>query len=315
MSRPPFLPRALRQAAALALAAGAATAAVTVFLPNDYKAEARILPDAGTAPPSSWRTGLWAPTAPPQNLGSREDGPTVIFEEILKSRRMASCLLEAEYEYPLRPWRFGKPRPVRSTLLQYLDAPDLDRAMGAFRRLLTVERSPKSGLLVIGAETRSPELSMQVARKAVATLRQVLLELSQADGRAKAKATGDRLAEVREQYDHKCAIFQRFQDADRNWEASPSPTLRFQGHQLKEDLALWRQILGNLTLNHEQALLEARNDAQALLVLDPGGLPTEKSRPHRAFLVFGAALVTGASSWALLNRSSFHDLFISREKK
>ena len=298
---------------ALGLAAGLASAGAATFLPDSFRAEARILSDAGSHEPPPGRTGVWAPSAPPELPGSREDGPTVIYADILGSARIASRLLFTEYAYPCRAWRFGPERPVRGTLLAYLGAANQDRAMGAFRRLLSVDRNPKSGMLTIGAETHSPELSRQVVRRAVEELRQALVEFSQAAGENKARCARERLDEVRAQYRSRGAAFQSFQEANRNWEGSPDPNLRFRGRQLGQDLELWRQILANLTLNHEQALLEARNDTQILLVLDPGERPREKCRPHRALLAFGAAVVAGAAGWAYRNRSTVHRLFIAKE--
>jgi hypothetical protein len=292
--------------------AGVAMACLAMVLPNEFKSEARILPDAGHGAALP-RTGVWAPSAQPEIPGSREDGPTVIFAEILKSRRVGDALLESRYEYTSRSWRFGRPRRIRGTLLDYLGAPDPDQAMGALRRLLTVERNPKSGLLTIAAETRSPELSMRVARRAVEELRAALVEFNQAEGRNRERNAAERLEEVRAGYEAQAEAFRSFQESNRNWEGSPAPNLRFQGTQMKEQLGLWRRVLENLTLNHEQALLEARNDAQTLLVLDPGSLPRGKSKPHRAFLVLGAMAATFASSWAVLNRTTVHDLFISQE--
>jgi len=313
MRRPHLnLPRIPRPVV-LGLAAGLAAAGGSLFLPDSFRSEARILSDAGSHEPPPGRTGVWAPSAPPELPGSREDGPTVIYADILGSARMASRLLFAEYAYPCRSWRFGPERPVRGTLLDYLGAANQDRAMGAFRRLLSVDRNPKSGLLTIGAETRSPELSRQVVRRAVEELRQALVELSQVAGENKARCAWERLEEVRAQYRERGAAFEAFQDANRNWEASPEPNLRFRGRQFGQDLDLWRQILANLTLNHEQALLEARNDTQILLVLDPGERPREKCRPHRALIAFGAAVVTGAASWAYRNRGTVHRLFITKE--
>ena len=302
----------LRRPLVHALVAGAAMACLALLLPNEFKAEARILPDAGHGP-AAQRTGVWAPSAQPELPGSREDGPTVIFAEILKSRRVADTLLESRYDYTCKAWRFGRARRLQGTLLEYLGAPDTDRAQGALRRLLTVERNPKSGLLSITAETRSPELSMHIARKAVEELRAALVEFNQAEGRSRERNAAERLEEVRAWYSAQADAFRHFQESNRNWEGSPAPNLRFQGAQLKEQLGLWRRVLENLTLNHEQALLEARNDAQTLLVLDPGSLPRDKSKPHRSFLVLGAMVATFVTSWAALNRTTVHDLFISRE--
>jgi hypothetical protein len=294
--------------------AGLAAAGAAVCLPNQYRSEARILSDAGHAGGgSSMRTGVWAPTAPPEIPTSREDGPTVIYVDILNSRRMAEQLLAQGYDYSDRWWRFGPRRRVRGSLLAYLKAGNVDRAMGPLKKLLAVQRDPKSGLLTISAVTRSPELSMQVVRRAAENLRDFLVEFSQAAGKNKVRFTLGRLEEVQAKYRDAAGEFQAFQDANRNWDTSPAPGVRFRGTQLKERLDLWKQVVTNLTLNHEQALLEAQNDTQTLLLMDPGNLPLEKCRPARAFIVFIAASAAGVGSWAFRNRAAIASRIFAKE--
>jgi uncharacterized protein involved in exopolysaccharide biosynthesis len=297
-----------------ALLAALTAAALAVCLPNRYRSEARILSDAGHPGGSSpLRTGVWAPTAPPEVPAFREDGPTVIYVDILRSRRLAEQLLQQSYDYTDRTWRFGRPARVQGTLQGYLGAANVDRALGPLRRLLSVQRDGKSGLLTIAAETRSPELSQQVVQQAAERLREALVEFSQASGKNKARFTLGRLEEARVTYDDLGRRLQAFQDANRNWDTSPAPEVRFRGAQLKERLDLWRQVVSNLTLNHEQALLDAQNDTQTLLLLDPGSLPREKSRPARALIVFVAAAAAGAGSWAVHNRTAILNRILAKE--
>lgn len=304
----------LRRAALHAFLAGLATAGGATLLPNYYRSEARILSDTGHVGGSSpLRTGVWAPTAPPETPGSREDGPTVIYADILRSRRLAEQLLLQDYEYGCRSWRFGPRRVVRGTLLAYLRAGNVDRAMGGLRALLSVQRDAKSGLLTIGVETRSPELSLQVVRKATESLRDLLVEFSQTAGKNKARFTLGRLDEVSAKYADMGRAFQRFQEANRNWETSPAPHVRFQGNQMKEGMELWKRVVTNLTLNHEQALLEAQNDTQTLLLMDSGRLPVEKNRPARGFLVFTLASAVGVGSWVFNNRSMIANRILAKE--
>ena len=292
--------------------AGLGAALGSLLLPNYYRSEARILSDTGhSGGASSLRTGVWAPTAPPETPSSREDGPTVIYADILRSRRLGEQLLKHDYDYAERTWHGSRRR--RGTLLAYLGARNLDRALGPLRSLLSVQRDPKSGLLTISAETRSPELSLQVVQQAAANLRDFLVEFSQAAGQNKARFTLGRLEEVKERYADLGAEFQRFQDANRNWETSPAPNVRFRGAQLKDRLDLWKQVVTNLTLNHEQALLEAQNDTQTLLLMDPGSLPVEKSRPARAFIVFSVTSVVGAARWAARHRSVLINRIFAKE--
>jgi hypothetical protein len=81
---------------------------------------------------------------------------------------------------------------------------------------------------------------------------------------------------------------------------------------MKGQVALWTRILENLTLNREQALLEAGNDAQALLVLDPGSLPRLKVRPHRGLIALAAGVVAAGLSWVYRNRSFLRGLLATK---
>jgi uncharacterized protein involved in exopolysaccharide biosynthesis len=304
----------LRRPALHAVQAGLFAAVIALLIPDQYRSEARILSDTGHAGGGNGlRAGVWAPSAAPETPGSREDGPTVIYVDVLRSRSLAEQLLLGPYDYHVRSWRFGRPRPVRGTLMEYLGARNLDRGMGALRDMLAVQRDLKSGLLTIRVETRDPGLSMAVVRRATAGLGTIVGELSRTAAVNKARFTQARLDEVNGRYRTLGQAFQRFQDGNRNWERSPAPNIRFQGNQLREELELWRQVVANLTLNHEQALLEAQNDTQTLLLMDPGNLPVEKSKPARALMVFVAMCAAGLGSWVYLNRAMVYDRFIAKE--
>ena len=301
----------------LTLLAGTVTAVLSLFLPNYYKSEVRILSDSGQAGGGAGaRTEVWAPSAVPEAPGSREDGPTIIYADILKSRRMAEALLLGNYAYTIRAPRFGGNGPVlavQGTLLEYLGVKTLDRGLGPLKSILVVQRDMKSGLLTLSAETRSPELSLQVVQRAAKLLKDYLVDISQVSGQSKAEFTQSRLNEVQAKYDQIGREFLAFQEANRDWEQSPSPSVRFRGARLKDDLELWRQVAHNLTLNHEQALLDARNDTQTLLILDPGSLPGAKSRPARSFLVFAAMALMAVLSWIFSNRALVYNRFIAKE--
>jgi hypothetical protein len=278
-----------------------------------FRSEVRILSDAGRSGMGAQRPGVWAPTALPEPPGTREDGPTVIHVDILRSRRLEERLLLRNYDYGCRSWRWGRPVRRQGTLLDYLGAATVDEGLGGLERLMTVRRDLKSGQLTIRAETRSPALSQQVVRAAAEELRGILLELGQAGGRDRARFVLSRLEEVGGQVDRAVRAFEAFQSANRNWPNSPSPNVRFEGGRLREEVELWSRVKSNLTLGHEQALLEARNDVQPLLVLDVGSLPLRKSGPPRAFYTFAAALVAGTASWIHANRSLVSNRLMNKE--
>lgn len=299
-------------ALAAAGVAGACAACATLCMPDRFRARARILPDLGSVAPAA-RSGVWAPTAPPGGQGSREDGPTVIFAEILRSRRVADQVLGATYDYGVRAWPLGTELRRRGTLAEHLGAAG-DAAHGAFQRILGVDRKPRSGLLTVTAETVSPELSLQVVRGAVEALRGTLADFARAEARSRAEALEPRLAEARAAHAEASGRFRDFLASNRNWAAGASPQVHFQGSQLKERVDLWARVLANLTLNREQALLEAGNQAPALLVLDGGSLPLRKCGPPRALLVLGAMAAAGGGVLAATHRHRIRGLFVSMEQ-
>lgn len=301
-----------RSALAAAGLAGACAACASLCLPDRFRARARILPDMGSAAPAA-RSGVWAPTAPAGIQGSREDGPTVIFAEILRSRRVADRVLEATYAYGVRSWALGPEHRRRGTLAEHLGVSG-DPAQGAFQRLLGVDRKARSGLLTVTAETTSPELSLQVVQGAVAALRETLADFARAEARNRAAALEPRLEQARAAHGEASGRFQAFLAVNRNWETGSSPQVHFQGAQLKERVDLWARVLANLTLNREQALLEAGNQAPALLVLDGGSLPRRKCGPPRALLVLGAMAAAGGGVLAVSHRHRIRGLFVSLEK-
>jgi hypothetical protein len=77
--------------------------------------------------------------------------------------------------------------------------------------------------------------------------------------------------------------------------------------RLENDLRLRQQLVGTMSINLEQALLEEKNDMPILNVLDEGNLPTLKSRPMRSVFPVIALILATVGSWAWFNRKFIND--------
>jgi uncharacterized protein involved in exopolysaccharide biosynthesis len=283
------------------LAAGLLTALVTLFLPNYYRSEARLLPveskgiggNLGGLASAAAAFGVSVPGG---------DSSDANFVDVLNSRWLREQLLQTEFHYHIRSWRFGMERLEKGTLYAYLEAKNMDRAVGEVAKVLASSRDLKSKVISISAETRSPELSQLIVQRAGKLLEVFLQDKGRTRGGAKATFAEARLVEARREMDEAEDILRRFLEGNRNYLTSGDPAVRLKGSRLETELRLRQQLVSAIAMNREQALLEEKNDIPILNVLDSGNLPIEKSKPARSVMVLLAMLLVGAGGWIWLNR-------------
>ncbi|WP_285576383.1 hypothetical protein [Geothrix limicola] len=299
---PPFdLKASLKKPIKWALGVGFVTAAITLFLPNYYKSEVRLLPveskglggNLGGLASAAAAFGVSLPGG---------DSSDANFVDVLSSRWLKEQLLRTEFQFHSRLWRFGSERLETCTLYSYLGQKNTDRAIKALDGILVSSRDLKSKVIVISAETKSPELSQLVAQRTGKLLEVFLQEKGRTRGGAKATFAEARLKEARHEMDDAEEVLRRFLEGNRNYLSSADPAVRLTGIRLETELRLRQQLVTTLAMNREQALLEEKNDVPILNVLDSGNLPIEKSKPTRSTIVVSVAMLVGVSSWIWLNR-------------
>lgn len=290
------LKASLKQPLQWALAAGVLTAAVSLFLPNHYRSEARLLPVEAKGLGGSLGGLATAAAAFGVSVPGGE-GSDASFVDVLNSRWVREQLLKTEFEYPIRSWRFGSERMEKGTLYAYLEPRNLDRAVTELGEILSVSKDLKSKLITFSAETKSPELSRQVVQRALRLLEAFLHEQGRTRGGAKAAFAEARLADARKDMARAEDDLRRFIEGNRNYLSSSEPAVRLKGASLEAELRLRQQLVTTLALSREQALMEEKDDVPILNVLDPGNLPIDKSRPSRSILVLFAMVAVGTGSW------------------
>ncbi len=292
----------LRKPLKWALAAGLLTALVTLFLPDYYRSEARLLPvetkglggNLGGLASAAAAFGVSLP------VGDSNDANYV---DVLNSRWLREQLLQTEFQYHIRNWHFGTERVEKGTLYAYVDKRNMDRALKELGTLVSASRDLKSKVISISAETKSPELSQLLVDRASKLLEVFLQDKGRTRGGAKATFAEARLADARHEMDEAEDTFRRFLEGNRNYQTSGDPAVRLKGSRLETELRLRQQLVTTLAMNREQALLEEKNDIPILNVLDPANLPIEKSKPPRSVIVLLAALLVGLGAWAWQNRA------------
>lgn len=306
MPQPPEAPSldlksSLKKPLQWALAAGVLTALVTLFMPNYYLSEAQLLPVESKAVVGNF--GGLASAAAALGVGvPGGDGSDANFVDVLNSRWLKEQLLQTEFQYHTRSWRFGTDRLEKGTLYDFLEAKNMDRAVNGLGTVLSASRDLKSRVISIRAETKSPELSQLIVRRAGKLLETFLQEKGRTRGGAKAVFAEARLVEARREMDEAEDALRRFLEGNRNVQTSADPSVRLKGSRLEIELRLRQQLVNAIAMNREQALLEEKNDIPILNVLDPGNLPIDKSKPTRSVKVLLVMMLVGAGGWIWLNR-------------
>ena len=285
----------------LAVLAGVVSSAVSLTMPNYYRSEARLLPVETKATGGTF--GGLANAAAAFGVGvPGGDGNDANFVDVLNSRWMREQLVNTEFQFHTRSWRFGEEKAVRKSLYVYLDAKNMDHALQGMGGLLSASRDLKSKIISISAETTSPELSQAVVQKAVKLLELFNREKGRTRGGAKAAFAEARLCDARQELDEAEDAFRRFIEAKRNYLTSGDPDVHRKGARLETELRLRQQLVASIAMNREQALLDEKNDIPILNVLDPGSLPINKSRPERSKIILVTTMLTGVVSWLWLHR-------------
>lgn len=260
---------------------------ILYFVPNYYRSEACLLPvearsgsaNLGGLSAAAATFGIMIPTA---------DGPDSNFIDIVNSRYVRDQLLATRFEFKERSWRFGSERPRSMDLMTYLKAKNIDQAERKIRTLMGISRDLKSRVITLTAETRSADLSRQIVLRTLELLESFLQEKGRTRGSAKAVFSAARLDEAQNELNQAEDRLRMFLNENRNYSTSFDPAVRIRGARLETDVKLRQQLLVTIALNHEQALLEEKNDIPILNVLDRGNLPIEKSWPPRGLWTLGA---------------------------
>lgn len=277
----------------------ATTALILVFVPNRYTSEAQILPKDLNS--GGLLNNLMATAAAlGVNVGGAQGDDSASYVDILNSRKVAETVLAKKYDFGVRPLFFLSPRPKSMSMYDYLDEDNRDLAAEKFqKRLMSVDRDLKSGLITVRVTTDSADLSKEALDTAVNELESFIQASTQRNGKANAEFSQSRLDEAISAATASEAKLEQFADAHRNYALSPDPEVRITGLRLEADLALRRQVVATLTLTLQQAMLDAKNDTPVLNILDRPNLPIQKSSPSRGmWTVFAFILgLFGSLAW------------------
>lgn len=70
---------------------------------------------------------------------------------------------------------------------------------------------------------------------------------------------------------------------------------------MSSEVQLRRQLLTTLSINQENALMEAKNDLPIVNILDQGHFPEEHSKPRRGLMVLAMMVLAAGGYWVKTN--------------
>jgi len=290
-------PKAIKRSLLIGFLAAVLVGLISIFLPNYFCSEVKILPidskasgGMGQLSAAAAAMGVSVPTM---------DSGDANFMDILKSRTVLEDVLMTRYQFQIRSWRFGRTRNCDQTLFDYLKCKNLDRAVQKMYGVISATKDLKSKIITLQVETRSPELSQLIAQKAIADLETFVGGKGRTKGGEKARFAEARLKESRDEMVQAEESLRRFLEMNRNYQTSSDPSVRLVGARLETELKLRQQLVLTLSVDREQSLLEEKNDIPIVNILDPANLPLDKSSPKRSIIVLVSFFLFsfGAGAW------------------
>jgi uncharacterized protein involved in exopolysaccharide biosynthesis len=179
----------------------------------------------------------------------------------------------------------------------------MDMGIRKLDPILHAVTDPKSKVILISAESRSPGLSQEIVQTSVRLLETFQQEKSRTRGGAKAIFAGERLADARVEMSKAEDALRNFLQVNRGYQMSSDPSVRLLGARLEAELKLRMQLVMTLAISREQALMDEKNDVPILNVMDDGNLPYEKSGPGRALIAIMTFIFAAGGFWAYKRRS------------
>jgi uncharacterized protein involved in exopolysaccharide biosynthesis len=261
---------------------GVLTALLMILTPNRYTSTAVILPSGK----SDNLSALKAMAGLTSMLGSNDANSSTLFPVILGSRLVRDSLFSKTYDFSF------KGEPMHLGLAEYLGIDDPDRQREALGAMTQISSNTRTGEISVGVETKYPELSQALVTEYLRQLENFNLysRRSEATERVRylTRELANREAALRSAEDS----VEAYQNRNRNWAGTSSPTLLKELTRLKREAEARTQTYAYLLQEYEIAKLDAQKDVPVVRLLDQASLPTLKSGPHRTITVLAAASVT-----------------------
>jgi uncharacterized protein involved in exopolysaccharide biosynthesis len=281
------------------------TLAICLLLKNQYTSTASILP-TGTSGISSDLKDLAAGSLGELGLGTSSDAPensSTLFPNVLESRLISEKILNRNYTFS------DDSKQISLKLFEYLDKPNMDKAVKGLRKIVEISTDKKTGVLLLSVTTPYPALSAAVVHAYLEELDDYNIHHRQSSASENEKFTTKRLLQIKSELAATEDTLRSFKEANMNYLVSSDPLLQLELSRLQREVDLKASLYLTLAQQNEMAKVEAVKDIPVVQVLDRGSVPLEKSSPSRSIYMIEALL--GSLCFSIL-LSLWFDLSLKR---
>ena len=281
------------------------TLAACLIIKNKYTSTATILPSSPASLTSELKD-LAAGSLGELGLGASPslENVSALYPSILVSRMIAERIIKREYAFE------HKSKMMNTTLEEYIDAANLDRAIRALGKIVRIDSDRKTGVVSISVTTTYPGLSAAVAHAYLEELDNFNVNHRQSTASENEKFTSRRLGEIRVELGHAEDTLKTFKESNLNFMISNDPGLQLELSRLQREVDIKSALYLTMAQQNELARIEAAKDIPVIQVLDQGSVPLVKSSPRRSLYLAGSLVVSFIFSIFLV---IWLDLFARRD--
>jgi uncharacterized protein involved in exopolysaccharide biosynthesis len=260
------------------------TLMICLLLKNQYTSTASILP-SGAGGISSELKDLAAGSLGELGLGASGETPensSALFPNVLDSRLISEKILNRNYAFA------QKSKWMSFKLMDYLDQPNMDKAIRKLRSIVAIATDKKTGVITLAVTTEYPELSAAVVHAYLEELDDYNIHHRQSSASENEKFTAKRLLEIKSELAATEDTLRSFKQVNMNYMVSSDPLLQLEMSRLQREVDLKASLYLTLAQQNEMAKVEEVKDIPVVQVLDRGSVPLEKSSPRRSLYMIGA---------------------------
>lgn len=261
------------------------TVFIALSMSNQYRSVATILPSGNVSQMDELKdlAGLGS-------MNLKNDNSSELYPTILGSGLVRGAVANQRYRFT------NDGEPMILMLSEYFKTDNSDELHEALDGATAIAKNKKTGVITIGVETKYPELSQAIVTSYLAELEDFNLHKRRSMARENAIYLARQLEQTRNELAAGEDARERFQKANRNWNATSNPTILKTLSSLRRDIELKSLAYLFLGRELEAAKLEAQKDVPIVQILDRPSLPIEKSGPKRLLMV----LFMGAVSFVFV---------------
>ena len=149
------------------------------------------------------------------------------------------------------------------------------------KNIITLNINDKDGYIQLSAELPEPLAVAQLAQYAQTLLQQYITEFKIEKVASNLKFVEERYNETKNDFEEKQKELARFQDRNKNFSSAMA---KIEEERLTAEYTLANNVYNELAKQLEQAKIAVKETTPILTVVDPVGIPNERSKPKRALI-------------------------------